>query len=111
MAIPRGTHRFVGLREVAERLGVTHPTVRHWWAEGRLIGRLSAGETRSRVVVPVEVVEFYLRFCRLPTKLDLLELDALTHEFLLELGGPDGGLCEVELPSQARPELTASTVS
>ncbi len=95
MSIPRGTQRFAGLREVAERMGLTHATVKHWWKEGRLIGRVTEGATRPRVVVPVEVVDFYLRYFRLPTKLDLFEVGALTREYLLELGGPDGGLSEL----------------
>ena len=95
MPIPQGTRQFVGLREVAERLGLTHATVKHWWKEGRIIGRVTEGATRSRVVVPIEVVNFYLRYFRLPSKRDLFELGALTREYLLELGGPDGGLSEL----------------
>ena len=65
MPIPEGTRQFVGLREIAERLGLTHATVKHWWKEGRLIGRVTEGATRPRVVVPIEVLNFYLRYFRL----------------------------------------------
>jgi hypothetical protein len=104
MAIPEGTRQFVGLREVAERLGLTHEAVKHWWKEGRLIGRVTEGATRPRVVVPIEVLNFYLRYFRLPSKRELFELGALTREYLLELGGPDGGLRE--LGQEAPPVVT-----
>jgi hypothetical protein len=108
MTIPRGTRQFIGLSEAAHRLGLTRESVKHWWKEGHLIGRVTGGDRRPRVVVPIEVVEFYLRYFRLPTKLDLYELEALTHEYLLELAGPDGGLREVE--SVARPQLSCERV-
>ena len=95
MTIPQGTRKLVELREVAERLGTTYETVRHWWKKGRLLGRLTEGKTRKRVTVPIEVVEFYLRYFRLPTRLDLYEAGGLSEAFLRELTGPDGGLCEV----------------
>jgi len=93
-AIPRGTRQALGLREVAGRIGVARATVKRWWKEGRFVGRTS-DDPQPRVVVPVEVVDFYLRHFRLPTKLELFEAGALSCEFLLELGGPDGGLCEL----------------
>jgi hypothetical protein len=96
MPIPDGTRQFVGLREVAERVGLTHDTVKHWWKEGQLIGRVTEGATRPRVVVPIEVLNFYLRYFRLPSKRDLFELGALSRAYLLELRGPDGGLLEVD---------------
>lgn len=95
MPIPQGTRQALGLREVAARLGVAQVTAKRWWLEGRLIGRTSAGP-QARVVVPAEVADFYLRYFRLPTKLDLFELGALSREFLVELCGPDGGLSELE---------------
>jgi hypothetical protein len=85
----------LGLRDVAARLGVARVTAKRWWLEGRLIGRSSVGKTQSRIVIPVEVVDFYLRYFRLPTKLELFETGVLTREFLLELSGPDGGLREL----------------
>ena len=93
-AIERGTRQLVTINEVARRLGRTPKTVRHWWWKNRLIGQLSQGESRKRVVVPVEVVEFYLRHHRLPTKLELVEAGELSPAYLLELSGPDGGLRE-----------------
>lgn len=93
-AIPRGTRQTLGLRAVAARIGVAHATVKRWWKEGRFVGRVS-GDPQPRVVVPVEVVDFYLRHIRLPSKLELFETGALSREFLLEFGGPDGGLCEL----------------
>ncbi len=96
MPIPRGTRQFVGLSEIAERTGLTYGVVRYWWREGRLIGRMTEGAARPRVAIPVEVLEFYLHYARLPTKLELYEADALTREFLLELNGPDGGFSELE---------------
>src|SRR5690606_29182783 len=113
MPIPRGTRQALGLREVAKRLGVARVTVKRWWLDGRLVGRQSEGTMRPRVVVPVEVVEFYLRYFRLPSRLDLHNVGALSRDFLLELGGPDGGLSErgqdvraeaaqVEMPEDAR---------
>ena len=93
-AIPRGTRQALGLREVAARLGVARATVKRWWKEGRFVGRISA-DPQARVVVPVEVVDFYLRYFRLPTKAELFDVGALSREFLLELVGPDGGLCEL----------------
>lgn len=93
-AIPRGTRQALGLREVAAKLGVARATVKRWWKEGRFVGRTSE-DPQARVVVPVEVVEFYLRYFRLPTKLELFEAGVLSREFLAELGGPDGGLCEL----------------
>ena len=97
MAIPRGTRQLLGLREVARRVGRSHETVRHWWKRGRLVGRLTGGSIRKRVTVPIEVVEFYLRHLRLPTRMDLYETGALTRPYLLDLRGPDGGLSELEL--------------
>ena len=94
MPIPRGTRQLVTLREVAERLGTTPKTVKHWWWRNRLLGRTTHGESRRRVVVPIEVVEFYLRFHRLPTKLELHEAGVLSREYLRSLSGPDGGLSE-----------------
>jgi len=102
MSIPRGTKRAVGLREVAERFGVTFETVKCWWKRGHLLGRASEGHARTRVVVPVEVVDFYLRYFRLPTKLDLFQCGALSRDFLLELSGPDGGLHELSEEAAAR---------
>ena len=94
MPIERGTRQLVTINEVARRLGRTPKTVKHWWWKNRLIGQLS-GETRSRVIVPVEVVEFYLRHHRLPNKLELYRATALSREYLLGLSGPDGGLREL----------------
>lgn len=91
MPIPRGTRQVLGLRDVAERLSVARATTKRWWLDGRLIGRTC----KSRVMIPVEVVEFYLRYFRLPTKRELFEAKALSREFLLELSGPDGGLLEL----------------
>jgi hypothetical protein len=95
MPIPRGTRQLVELGEVAKRLGTSRETVRFWWKTGRLLGRHTQGRSRKRVTVPIEVVEFYLRYFRLPTRLDLYEAGALSRSFLLELRGPDGGLCDV----------------
>ena len=100
MPIPRGTRQAMGLREMATRLGVAQVTAKRWWLEGRLVGRTSEGP-QARVVVPAEVADFYLRYFRLPTKLDLLECGALSREFLLELSGPDGGLTEREYEATA----------
>jgi hypothetical protein len=52
------------------------------------------------VLVPIEVVEFYLRYFRLPTKRDLFDAGVFSREFLLELMGPDGGLSEDSDPTQ-----------
>jgi hypothetical protein len=70
--------------------------VKHWWKRGRLLGRVTEGRVRKRVAVPIEVVEFYLRYFRLPTRRDLYETGALSRSFLMELRGPDGGLCDLE---------------
>ena len=91
MPIPRGTRQAMGLRDVAERLSVARATAKRWWLDGRLVGRTSSG----RVVIPVEVVDFYLRYFRLPTKRELFDAEVLSREFLLELNGPDGGLSEL----------------
>ncbi len=100
----------MGLRGVAAKLAVSHGTVRRWWLEGRLVGRMS-GDPQPRVVVPVEVVDFYLRYIRLPTKLELFEAGTLTREFLLELGGPDGGLFELKPdPNVVHAEFSAKRV-
>ena len=96
MSIPRGTKQAVGLREVADRFGVTFETVKSWWKRGHLLGRATEGSARTRVVIPIEVVEFYLRYFRLPNKLDLYRCGALSRGFLSELSGPDGGLSELE---------------
>ena len=98
MAIPRGTRQLLGLREVARRVGRSHETVRYWWKRGRLVGRLTGGSVRKRVTVPIEVVEFYLRHHRLPTRMELYETGVLTRPYLLELRGPDGGLSELVEP-------------
>ena len=92
MALERGTRQALGLREVAKRLGVSRVTAKRWWSKGRLIGRAVVRVTRRRVVIPIEVVDFYLQHFRLPTKLELFETQALSREFLLGLDGPDGGL-------------------
>ena len=101
MPIPRGTRQLVALREVAERLGTTLDTTKHWWRSGHLVGRLTEGRVRRRVTIPIEVVEFYLRYHRLPSKLDLYQADVLSREYLLELSGPDGGLAEHREPNKA----------
>ena len=95
MPIPQGTRQLLELRDVAKRLGASYETVRHWWKKGRLLGRSTEGRTRRRVCVPIEVVEFYLRYFRLPTRLELFETGELSEAFLLELSGPDGGLSEL----------------
>ena len=100
MPIPRGTQQLVELKEVARRLGTPYETVRYWWKQGRLLGRHTQ-DRRKRVMVPIEVVEFFLRFHRLPTKLELFEVEALSRTYLLELSGPDGGLTELAEPSSA----------
>ena len=93
-SIPPGTRQVLNLSDVAVRLGISRVTAKRWWYEGRLIGCVAMRTTRSRVLVPIEVVEFYLRYLELPTKLDLFEARVLSKEFLLELTGPDGGLSE-----------------
>ena len=105
MPIPRGTRQLVPLREFAVKLGTSHDAAKHWWREGYLVGRLAAGggpRGRKRITVPIEVVDFYLRYHRLPTKMELYESGALTMEYLLEAQGPDGGL--EELAHQGRRE-------
>ena len=94
MPIPLGTRQALGLRAVAERFGIPHSTIKRWWQQGRLVGRVTDGPGLGRVVVPVEVADFFLRYFRLPTKLDLLAMGVLSKEFLLELDGPDGGLLD-----------------
>ena len=69
--------------------------MKHWWREGYLVGRLASGggpRGRKRITVPVEVIDFYLRYHRLPNKRELFEAGLLTMEYLLETQGPDGGL-------------------
>lgn len=97
----------MGLREVAKRLGVARVTTKRWWLEGRLLGRPAQGTDRPRVIIPVEVVDFYLRYFRLPTKLELFEAGALNREFLLELTGPDGGLSELREASEGAAGVAA----
>lgn len=104
--IPRGTRQALGLREVATRLGFSQATAKRWWLNGLLIGRNSGGP-QARVLIPVEVVEFYLRYFRLPTKLELFECGALSWEFLADLNGPDGGLREVPRDSRGDAAATA----
>ena len=94
MPIPLGTRQALSLRELATRFGIALSTIKRWWQQGRLVGRVTDGPGRSRVAVPVEVAEFYLRYFRLPTKMDLLAMGVLSKEFLLELEGPDGGLLD-----------------
>jgi len=115
MPIPQGTRQLLELREVALRLGTTYETVRHWWKKGRLLGRLTEGRTRRRVTVPIEVVEYYLRYFRLPTRLELYETGELSEAFLKDLNGPDGGLAElgsaIELRRKAKLEVVPSASS
>lgn len=103
MPIPQGTRQLMELRDVAKRLGTTYETVRHWWKRGRLLGRHTEGRMRKRVTVPIEVVDFYLRYFRLPTRLDLYQAGVLSRTFLLELSGPDGGLGELEAQEEFAP--------
>ena len=94
----------VPLREVAVKFGTSLETVKHWWREGYLVARLTAGggpRGRKRVTVPVEVVDFYLRYHRLPTKLELFEAGVLSLAYLLEARGPDGGLGDEVLAGRA----------
>ena len=103
-----GTRQLVTIREAAERLGTTPKTVKHWWWSNRLLGRATQ-ESRRRVLVPIEVVEFYLRHHRLPTKLDLYQADVLGREYLLELGGPDGGLAELRDAADVAADVVGET--
>lgn len=91
----RGTRQALNLGDVAARVGVARVTAKRWWLQGRLIGRLASCGARQRVVVPVEVVDYYLRYFELPTKRDLFVAGVLDRDFLLELSGPDGGLSEL----------------
>ena len=59
MPIPRGTRQLVTLREVAERLGTTLKTVKHWWwrnrllLSGPLVPRRPRGGLRPRETAPL----------------------------------------------------------
>jgi len=52
------------------------------------------GPGRGRVMVPVEAVEFCLRYHSLPTKRELYDAGVLNRGYLADLIGPDGGLAE-----------------
>ena len=104
-SIPPGTRQFINLTDAAEWFAVARVTAKRWWHEGRLLGCIATRGTRSRVLVPIEVVDFYLRYRQLPTKRDLFEAGVLTREFLLDLTGPDGGLTESS-GSTATPRVT-----
>lgn len=110
MPIPQGTRQAVGLRDIAERVGIKLSTARSWWKTGLLVGKMSEGDARARVVIPVEVLDYYLRYFRLPTKLELFRCGALSRDFLLELGGPDGGLSELEDEVAARGVVNSGVV-
>jgi hypothetical protein len=107
MPIPQGTEQLVELGEVAKRLGTTREAVKHWWKRDRLLGRVTQGRGRRRIMVPIEVVQYYLRYFRLPTRLDLYKTGTLSRRFLLELEGPDGGLSELEQQDGAASESGA----
>jgi len=91
---PLGTRQALNLQDVAVRLGVARVTAKRWWLQGRLVGRSVVRGSRRRVVVPIEVVDFYLVHLQLPTKRDLYVAGMLGREFLATLSGPDGGLDE-----------------